>query len=33
VALPATQRRLACPGHSLLALHAENLAIEWVPVA
>jgi predicted phage baseplate assembly protein len=33
VPLPAVQRRLRCPGTSLLALHADNLAIEWVPVS
>lgn len=33
VSLPAVRQRLRCPGISLLALHADNLAIEWVPVS
>lgn len=33
VSLPAVKRRLQCPGISLLALHADNLAIEWVAVS
>jgi len=32
-ALPAVQRRLRCPGDSLLALQHDRLAIEWVAVA
>jgi len=32
VALPAVQRRLVCPADSLLALHRDRLAIDWLPV-
>jgi len=32
IALPAVQRRLRCPGDSLLALQSTHLAIEWVAV-
>jgi predicted phage baseplate assembly protein len=31
--LPAAARRLRCPADALLALHQDQLAVDWVPVA